>query len=191
MDVESDRLHPTKRNRPIASGVVPMTVAYPLAVVLIGGALALGFVTGSQSRHHVARYLALTLSYSIRLKQVPILDIIASAGFVLRAFAGGAATGVPISEWFFIVASFGALFMVSGKRESEAAELGIDAAGCARRSASIRAASSRTCEPSHRASCWSGTACGRSRPPTSTRTSASGISCRSFPLPSRYFVTLC
>ena len=55
MDVESDRLHPTKRHRPIASGVVPMSVAYPLAVVLIGGALALGFVTEPQPRHHVAR----------------------------------------------------------------------------------------------------------------------------------------
>ena len=130
MDVESDRLHPTKRHRPIASGVVPMSVAYPLAVVLIGGALTLGFVTRAQLGITLLAYLALTLSYSIRLKQVPILDIIAvAAGFVLRAIAGGAATGVPISEWFFIVASFGALFMVSGKRESEAAELGIDAVG--------------------------------------------------------------
>ncbi len=130
MDVESDRLHPTKRHRPIASGVVPLAIAYPLAVVLIAGALTLGFVTSRNLGITLLAYLALTLSYSIRLKQVPILDIISvAAGFVLRAVAGGAATGVPISEWFFIVASFGALFMVSGKRESEAAELGIDAAG--------------------------------------------------------------
>jgi decaprenyl-phosphate phosphoribosyltransferase len=130
MDVESDRLHPTKRHRPIASGAVPMSVAYPLAVVLIGGALTIGFLTSRNLGITLFAYLALTLSYSLRLKHVPILDIIAvAAGFVLRAVAGGAATGVPISEWFFIVASFGALFMVSGKRESEAAELGIDAAG--------------------------------------------------------------
>jgi decaprenyl-phosphate phosphoribosyltransferase len=130
MDVESDRLHPTKRHRPIAAGTVPLGVAYPLAVVLIGGALTLGFLTSRNLGITLGAYLVLTLAYSLRLKQVPILDIIAvAAGFVLRAIAGGAATGVPISEWFFIVASFGALFMVSGKRESEAAELGIDAAG--------------------------------------------------------------
>jgi decaprenyl-phosphate phosphoribosyltransferase len=130
MDVESDRLHPTKRHRPIASGAVPLGVAYPLAAVLIGGALTLGFFTARNLGITLVAYLALTLAYSLRLKQVPILDIIAvAAGFVLRAVAGGAATGVPISEWFFIVASFGALFMVSGKRESEQAELGIDAAG--------------------------------------------------------------
>jgi decaprenyl-phosphate phosphoribosyltransferase len=130
MDVESDRLHPTKRHRPIASGVVPLAVAYPLAAVLIGGALTLGFLTSRNLGITLLAYLALTVAYSLRLKQVPILDIISvAAGFVLRAVAGGAATGVPISEWFFIVASFGALFMVSGKRESEQAELGIDAAG--------------------------------------------------------------
>jgi decaprenyl-phosphate phosphoribosyltransferase len=130
LDVESDRLHPTKRHRPIASGSVPLGIAYPLAAVLIGGALALGFLTARNLGITLLAYLALTLAYSLRLKQVPILDIIAvAAGFVLRAVAGGAATGVPISEWFFIVASFGALFMVSGKRESEQAELGIDAAG--------------------------------------------------------------
>lgn len=130
VDVESDRLHPTKRHRPIASGSVPLAVAYPLAFVLIAGALVLGFLTARNLGLTLVAYLVLTLSYSLRLKQVPILDIIAvAAGFVLRAVAGGAATGVPISEWFFIVTSFGALFMVSGKRESEAAELGIDAAG--------------------------------------------------------------
>jgi len=130
LDVESDRKHPTKRHRPIASGAVPLGVAYPLGAVLIVGALALGFATSRNLGLTLVAYLVLTVSYSVRLKRVPILDIIAvAAGFVLRAVAGGAATGVPISEWFFIVASFGALFMVSGKRESEAAELGIDAAG--------------------------------------------------------------
>jgi len=130
LDIDSDRLHPTKRHRPIASGVVPLRVAYPIAVVLIGGGLALGFLVAVDLGVTLVAYLGLTMAYSLRLKQVPILDIIAvAAGFVLRAVAGGAATGVPISEWFFIVASFGALFMVSGKRESEQAELGIDAAG--------------------------------------------------------------
>ncbi len=130
VDVESDRRHPTKRHRPIASGAVPLGLAYPLAVLLIGGGLAIAFITSVDLGITLLAYLALTVAYSLKLKHVPILDIIAvAAGFVLRAVAGGAATGVPISEWFFIVTSFGALFMVSGKRESEAAELGIDAAG--------------------------------------------------------------
>ena len=65
-------------------------------------------------------YLALTTAYTFWLKHVPIYDIVAvAAGFVLRAVAGATATNVPISEWFFIVTSFGALFMVSGKREGE------------------------------------------------------------------------
>ena len=69
-------------------------------------------------------YTALTTAYSTWLKHVAVVDAVAvSAGFVLRAIAGAAATGVPISEWFFIVASFGSLFMVSGKRGAEAAEL--------------------------------------------------------------------
>jgi decaprenyl-phosphate phosphoribosyltransferase len=66
-----------------------------------------------------------TMSYCLWLKHEPVLDIAAvAAGFVLRAVAGGAAAQVPISNWFFIVVSFGALFMVAGKRHGENLELG-------------------------------------------------------------------
>ncbi len=119
-DVESDRQHPTKRNRPIAAGIVPVPVAVVLGIVLIVGALGLGFAVDRNLGITLLAYLALTTSYTFWLKQVPIYDIVAvAAGFVLRAVAGATATGVPISEWFFIVTSFGALFMVSGKREGE------------------------------------------------------------------------
>lgn len=119
-DVEADRRHPTKRNRPIAAGIVPVKLAVALGVALIIGALALGFVINRNLGLTLVAYLSLTTAYTFWLKRVPIYDIVAvAAGFVLRAIAGATATGVPISEWFFIVTSFGALFMVSGKREGE------------------------------------------------------------------------
>jgi decaprenyl-phosphate phosphoribosyltransferase len=76
----------------------------------------------------VAGYVALTTAYSSWLKHVAVVDLVAvAAGFVLRAVGGAAATDQPISDWFFIVTSFGSLFMVAGKRGAEAAEMGGDA----------------------------------------------------------------
>jgi decaprenyl-phosphate phosphoribosyltransferase len=127
-DVDADRAHPTKRDRPIAAGLVALPVAYVLSAVLIVSAVGLGFATRAELGWTVLAYLALTTAYTVWLKHVAVLDVIAVAsGFVLRAVAGAAATGVPISEWFFIVTSFGALFMVAGKRSAESAELGVDA----------------------------------------------------------------
>jgi decaprenyl-phosphate phosphoribosyltransferase len=119
-DVESDRQHPTKRNRPIAAGIVPVPLAYVLGVVVLALALVVGFLTARNLGITLVAYLALTTAYTAVLKHVPVYDIVCvAAGFVLRTIAGAAATGVPISEWFFIVTSFGALLMVVGKREGE------------------------------------------------------------------------
>jgi len=124
-DVESDRKHPVKCNRPIAAGLLGITTAYVIGGVLIVTALAIGFATTRDLGITLVAYLALTTAYSFGLKRIPILDIVAvAAGFVLRAIAGAAATGVPISEWFFIVTSFGALLVVVGKREGELSQLG-------------------------------------------------------------------
>ncbi len=129
-DVESDRQHPTKRNRPIAAGIVPVPLAIGLGIVLIIGALALGFAVTSALGITMVAYLALTTAYTYKLKRVPVYDIVCvAAGFVLRAIAGAAATGVSISEWFFIVTAGGALLMVVGKREGERHLLAGDAAG--------------------------------------------------------------
>ena len=69
--------------------------------------------------------MAVTTAYSLRLKHEPVVDLACvSPGFVLRAIAGGVATGVPLSDWFIIVASFGSLLVVTGKRSAEHAELG-------------------------------------------------------------------
>ena len=124
-DVESDRLHPTKRTRPVAAGDVPVRTARIVGVGLILLAVGLSFAARWELAVTVAGYVAITTLYSIVLKEVAVVDIVAVAsGFVLRAVAGVTATGVPISDWFLIVASFGSLFMVAGKRHAERMEVG-------------------------------------------------------------------
>jgi decaprenyl-phosphate phosphoribosyltransferase len=123
-DIEADRLHPKKRFRPIASGAIPVEVARVVGPVLIVAAISLGFLADWRLSLAVASYLALTTCYTLWLKHLTVFDVVGvAAGFVLRAIGGAAATGVPISNWFFMVASFGSLLMVVGKREGELAEL--------------------------------------------------------------------
>lgn len=119
-DVEEDRRHPRKRHRPVAAGAVPVRLAVVVGATLIVGAVALSFLTGWPLALVVGGYVAMTTAYSVWLKHVVVVDlVIVAAGFVLRALAGAAAVSVPVSSWFFIVASLGSLFMVAGKRESE------------------------------------------------------------------------
>ncbi len=128
LDVDADRRHPTKRNRPIAAGIVPLPLAVACGVLLLIAGLAVAAAANADLVVTVAAYVTLTATYTLWLKRQPVLDVVAvAAGFVLRAIAGATATGLPISEWFFIVASFGALLMVVGKREGEARALGADA----------------------------------------------------------------
>ena len=118
LDAESDATHPVKRNRPIPSGAVPARTALALSAVLAAAAVAVAF-PGSL-RLVVVLYLVITALYSRFFKTQPVIELgLVSAGFILRAIAGGAATGVPLSQWFLIVAGFGSLFMVTGKRLSE------------------------------------------------------------------------
>ena len=128
-DVEADRLHPTKRFRPIAAGEISIGLARVIGVLLITAGVALGFTVRWQLAVVVASYIAVTTCYTIWLKHIAVVDIVGvAAGFVLRAIAGASATDVPISNWFFIVASFGSLFMVVGKRRAEIRTMGADAA---------------------------------------------------------------
>jgi decaprenyl-phosphate phosphoribosyltransferase len=124
-DVAADRLHPTKRHRPVASGAVPVPLAYAAGAVLLVAGIGLSFLASQGLALTVVAYVALTTSYSILLKKIAVVDLVTvAAGFVLRAVAGAEATDVPISNWFFIVTIFGSLFMVAGKRGAEAAEMG-------------------------------------------------------------------
>ena len=119
-DREEDRHDPTRRNRPIAAGELSVRVAVMAALLLAFGGLALAAAVHPALAAVGAGYLALTVSYTLWLRSVAVADIAAVAGgFVLRALAGGAATSVPLSRWFMLVTSFGALFVVAGKRYAE------------------------------------------------------------------------
>ncbi len=119
-DVEADRAHPTKRFRPIAAGVLPVGLAYGIAIVLGVAALAISWWLTPQLALVMAIYIGIQLAYCFGLKHQAVLDIcIVSSGFLIRAIAGGVAAGIPLSQWFLLVMAFGALFMAAGKRYAE------------------------------------------------------------------------
>jgi decaprenyl-phosphate phosphoribosyltransferase len=119
-DVVADRAHPTKRNRPIAAGIVPQRLAVVVAVVLLAGSVGLSLLASTDLALVLGVYVVVQLAYCFWLKHQPVLDIcIVASGFLLRAIAGGAATGIALSQWFLLVAGFGSLFMVAGKRYAE------------------------------------------------------------------------
>ena len=126
LDAESDRRHPDKRHRPVAAGVLSgslaVVVGIGLAIMAIGAAVVLAGWTFAVV---IGAYALVSTAYSVWLKRVPVIELAAVAsGFVLRAIAGGVATHVPLSSWFLVVTSFGALFIVTGKRAAEHAALG-------------------------------------------------------------------
>lgn len=120
MDRNKDRIHPKKKNRPIASGKIKpaeaLTVAFLLTAASLYSAFRLSFKFGLAA----AVYCALFLLYSIFIKRVVILDVLTLAlGFVIRAVAGGLLIAVEISDWLLIVTIFLALFLGFSKRRSE------------------------------------------------------------------------
>lgn len=121
-DLEADRNHPIKRTRPIAAGQLRARTGYQAAVILAILALGLAAALGWAAFVALFTYLVLTTSYSLKLKNLPVVDILAVAtGFVLRAATGAFATGVPLTSWFLLVVFFGALFVVTTKRQAELA----------------------------------------------------------------------
>ena len=126
LDAESDRRHPVKRLRPVAAGELSARSAVAVGIVAIAAALGLSWwLAGGRLALVIAIYVVITSAYSLRLKHEPVIDLACvSAGFVLRAIAGGVATGVYLSDWFVIVISFGSLLVVAGKRSAEHADLG-------------------------------------------------------------------
>jgi decaprenyl-phosphate phosphoribosyltransferase len=119
-DVEADREHPTKRYRPIAAGVVPKWLAYALAALLGVASLVIAYLLTPNLALVMAVYLGMQLGYCFGLKHQAVMDIcIVSSAYLLRAIAGGAATGIPLSQWFLLFVAFGSLFMVAGKRYAE------------------------------------------------------------------------
>lgn len=125
VDADEDRRHPTKRRRPIPAGELSTRTAIGVAVVLLGTGLALAYAVAVELGFTVSVYVAIQAAYSLGLKHQPVMDLAAvAAGFLLRAIAGGAASGIYLSPWFLLVAAFGSLFMVAGKRYSEIHAIG-------------------------------------------------------------------
>lgn len=120
-DAEADRAHPVKCRRPVASGQVPVAVAYVtggLLAVLAPAAAAL--TCNGDTVALLAAYLVMQLAYCLRLKHMLVVDlVIVTTGFLMRAMAGGLALDIQLSRWFLITSGFGALFMVAAKRYSE------------------------------------------------------------------------
>jgi len=128
-DVEKDRLHPTKRNRPIASGALAAPTAAALGLVLLVGSLGAAFRLSVPFFLVAAAYAILLTAYSLWLKHLVILDVLTvAAGFVLRAVGGAAAIAVEISGWLVICTILVALFLALGKRRHEYRTLRGDAA---------------------------------------------------------------
>ncbi|WP_200938675.1 decaprenyl-phosphate phosphoribosyltransferase [Modestobacter sp. Leaf380] len=121
IDVEEDRRHPRKRFRPIAAGLVPRPAALAMAVVLFALALTSAVVfTRPALAAVLGSYIVIQLAYCVFLKNQPVIDLaVVASGFLLRGIAGGVAAGLFLSQWFLLVAAFGSLFMVAGKRYSE------------------------------------------------------------------------
>lgn len=121
VDRDNDRLHPVKQSRPVASGQLPVVLALWAATLLATVALlASVLVIGAAFTAVIATYIAISVCYSLFLKRVPLVELVCvAAGFALRAIAGGAVAHVAISPWFLMVASFGSLLLVAGKRSVE------------------------------------------------------------------------
>ena len=133
IDRESDRRHPTKRNRPIAAGLLSVRAALIWAVIFasvaIGGAFALTAPLTWHVGAVISGYLVLMVAYTLVLKHIVLIDmLVIGAGFVLRAMAGGLAIDVPISPWLYVVTALGALFLIINKRRAEITLLESEAA---------------------------------------------------------------
>ena len=125
LDRREDAQHPSKRNRPVASGAVGVGEAIALGFVLAAGAAAVAAHMGGPLALVVAAYLVLMLAYTLGLKRVAILDVlILASGFVLRAYAGGLAIEVTVSHWLLLCTLTLSLFLGFAKRESERVVLG-------------------------------------------------------------------
>ena len=134
VDVEKDRAHPRKRFRPIASGRISVPWAMGILIVFIVGGMAAAIVASTPLAIAAASYLAINIAYSLWIKNIVLLDVMAVAsGFVIRAVAGSIAIDhavihssgklleldLTISPWLYVVTALGALFLALAKRRTE------------------------------------------------------------------------
>lgn len=124
-DIEADRQHPDKRNRPIASGRLPVPIARAFAIGAIIVIFPLSILLSPQFAAIALTYLLLNLAYSFKIKHIPLLDVFAIAlGFLLRVVAGVVLIEVArFSPWLYVVTTLGSLYLGFGKRRAELAVL--------------------------------------------------------------------
>lgn len=134
-DLEADKLHPTKRLRPLPSGKMPLWLAwFLLGFMLLTLCVMFAFLGIKQSLAGAALYFAipvayivLNIAYSAGLKNVPLLDVsILMAGYVMRIIYGGVVTGLGVSNWVLLTAMSFSFFMGFGKRRNELKKYGAD-----------------------------------------------------------------
>lgn len=120
MDAKSDRLHPIKKFRPIASGSLPIYLAVAETIILVFFALLISAPLNPLFFLTVIAYLIIQLFYSLGLKNIAILDIlIIASGFIMRVYAGAFVINAHLSVWFLLCVISVALFLASGKRRAE------------------------------------------------------------------------
>jgi 4-hydroxybenzoate polyprenyltransferase len=124
VDREKDRLHPEKRHRPIAAGLIGPPVIIGLVILLWSASAALGFWLGQQFVGVCAAYLVMQVLYTTALKKAVILDVmIIALGFIFRVVAGAVAINVMVSNWLFLCTLLGAVFLGFAKRRHELSSL--------------------------------------------------------------------
>jgi len=121
VDIEKDKMHPDKKNRPLASGAISKKSAIKVFILLfILTSILIYFLATYKVAIIVGFYFLMNIAYSFKLKQIAILDVIIIAiGFLLRVFVGGYITGILISDWTIILVFDLALILALGKRRGE------------------------------------------------------------------------
>lgn len=121
-DVENDRRHEKKKERPLAKGTISIKNAIIFAIILLIIVILINIflIANNTSCIYLIMYILLNIAYSLGLKEKPIIDvIILSSGFLIRILYGGSLLNIPISNWLFLTILTGALYMSIGKRRNE------------------------------------------------------------------------
>lgn len=120
LDSKADRLHPIKKNRPIASGKLPIPIALVEMVILAFSSLLIAYSLNNLFFGITFAYLAMQIFYSLGLKNIPVIDIlIIATGFIIRVYAGALVIDAHLSVWFLLCVVSASLFLAAGKRRSE------------------------------------------------------------------------
>jgi 4-hydroxybenzoate polyprenyltransferase len=119
-DIEKDKLHPNKKNRPLASGAISKSVAIVLFIILISLSVVFSFIINKELFSVILFYVFINFLYTLKLKQISLVDVfIVSTGFVLRVAAGGCLSGILVSHWLYIMTFLLALFIALAKRRDD------------------------------------------------------------------------